>query len=39
MQQVQVYAGFGPDDSFDAPKIKLANELLTVEQPKLRAVQ
>src|SRR5690242_1181749 len=38
LQQVQIYAGFGPDDSFDAPKIKLANELLTVEQPKLRVV-
>lgn len=39
MQQVQIYSAFGPDDSFDAPKIKLANELLTVEQPKLRVAQ
>lgn len=39
MQQVQIYSGFGPDDSFDAPKVKLANELLTVEQPKLKVAK
>ena len=30
MQQVQVYAAFGPDDTFDAPKVAKATELLTL---------
>lgn len=30
MQQVQVYAAFGPDDEFDGPKVAKATQLLTV---------
>lgn len=30
MQQVQIYAAFGPDDAFDGPKVARATQLLTV---------